>query len=157
MKKHSVILVSIFIVICMLVVAYIVTCGIYFVLDYFEEKNKETQQLEIVQEKNQTKDVVIDLTQYYSEEVPPKVEVIDLSNYKTEENIINIPFNTPPELSYKSKLEIYDIRKNAVRKSIFNTPDYIPSAEVFSMIEGNKPWISMKQCLYTDTSFKLEQ
>ena len=122
MKKHSVVLVSIFIFICMLIVAYILTCCIYFVLDYFEEKKKETTQVEIVQEKKQT-----------------------------EENIINIPFNAPPELSYKSKLEIYDIRKNAVRKSIFNIPDYTPSAEVFSMIEGNKPWNSMKQCLYKST------
>ena len=51
MKKHSVVLVSIFIFICMLIVAYILTCCIYFVLDYFEEKKKETTQVEIVQEK----------------------------------------------------------------------------------------------------------
>ena len=118
MKKHSVLLVSIFIIICMLLISYIITCGIYFALDYFKEKGKESPQIEIVQEKNQTEDVVIDLTKYTDEQDESQNPNFDFSNYPTEENIINIPFNAPPELSYKSKLEIYDIRKNAVRKSL---------------------------------------
>ena len=41
----------------------------------------------------------------------------------------------PIPLSYKSKQEIYNIRKNAVKKSIFNYDYYEPSNEVFGQIE----------------------
>lgn len=59
---------------------------------------------------------------------------------------IDIPVNQPVPLSYKTKAEIYNLRKNAVEKSIFKNPDYEPSDAVFGQIEDGKPWISMNNC-----------
>ncbi len=58
-------------------------------------------------------------------------------------DVENIIINRPIELSYKSKQDIYNIRKFYVAKSIFARPDYEPSEEVFGGIEDYKPWISM--------------
>ena len=58
-------------------------------------------------------------------------------------DVENITINSPINLSYKSKQEIYNIRKSYVEKSIFAKPDYEPSEEVFGGIVDNKPWISM--------------
>lgn len=52
--------------------------------------------------------------------------------YNNEQNIY---VAQPIPLSYKSKQEIYNIRKNAVKKSIFNYDYYEPSNEVFGQIE----------------------
>lgn len=62
-----------------------------------------------------------------------------------------IPVNYPLSLSYKSKAEVFSLRKAAVQKSIFKNPDYQPSDEVFGQIEDGKPWISMNSCLQEDT------
>ena len=59
----------------------------------------------------------------------------------------NIEVAQPIPLSYKSKQEIYNLRKNAVKKSIFNSEYYEPSEEVFGQIEDGKPWVSMNSCL----------
>ena len=69
-----------------------------------------------------------------------------------EKNKIRIPFNSPTHLSYKPKEEIYDLRKHYVNKSIFADANYEPSNEVFGQIESNKPWNSIKQCLYERTN-----
>ncbi len=67
--------------------------------------------------------------------------------YNNEQNIY---VAQPIPLSYKSKQEIYNIRKNAVKKSIFNYDYYEPSNEVFGQIEDGKPWISMNCCILKD-------
>lgn len=54
--------------------------------------------------------------------------------------------SAPISLSGKSKKEIYDIRKDYVRSSIFANEDYEPSEEVFGQIESGKPWISANVC-----------
>lgn len=59
---------------------------------------------------------------------------------------IEIKVNSPIPLSYKSKQEIYNLRKNAVANSIFKNLNYEPSDEVFGQIEDFKPWISMNAC-----------
>lgn len=64
---------------------------------------------------------------------------------------VTIPVNQPIPLSYKTKQEIYEIRKNAIRNSIFQSLNYEPSEEVFGQIEDNKPWVSMKECKYKAT------
>lgn len=75
------------------------------------------------------------------------LSVISINLFMPSENLANdvenITINKPIELSYKSKQEIYNIRKFYVAKSIFAKPDYEPSEEVFGGIEDNKPWISM--------------
>lgn len=69
----------------------------------------------------------------------------------TNPNIIKIPFNQPSALSFTTKKDVYEIRKKAVANSIFATPDYQPSEEVFGKIVDYKPWVSMKQCQYEST------
>jgi hypothetical protein len=44
------------------------------------------------------------------------------------------------EFNYKTKAEIYDIRKNFVAQSLFKNPSYRPSEAVFGQIEDGKPW-----------------
>lgn len=64
---------------------------------------------------------------------------------------ITIPVNSPIPLSYKTKEEVYQIRKNYVNNSIFQNSNYEPSEEVYGQIEDNKPWVSMKECQYEST------
>ena len=66
-------------------------------------------------------------------------------------NAIKIPFKQPSALSYTTKKDIYEIRKKAVANSIFATPDYQPSEEVFGKIVDYRPWVSMKMCQYEST------
>ena len=71
----------------------------------------------------------------------------DQTPYQEQVNVIRIPFVYPSNLSYKTKKEIYEIRKKAVQNSIFRNPNYEPSEYVFGQIVDNKPWMSMKLCL----------
>lgn len=84
--------------------------------------------------------------------MPQSVLKINYNHNNTLDNINeqNIKVVQPIPLSYKSKQEIYNIRKNAVKKSIFNYDNYEPSEEVFGQIQDNKPWISMNSCLSID-------
>lgn len=54
--------------------------------------------------------------------------------------------NTLLYLSGKSKQDIYKMRKRAVETSLFATPNYQPSEEVFGGIESGKPWSSAEPC-----------
>ena len=62
------------------------------------------------------------------------------------DDVENITINQPIELSYKTKEEIYNIRKSYVEQSIFANPNYNPSEEVFGGIESGKPWVSTDLC-----------
>ncbi len=68
------------------------------------------------------------------------------SSTGTSSDYTEIKVNAPILLSYKSKQEIYDLRKNAVANSIFRNPNYEPSNKVFGQIENFKPWVSMNAC-----------
>ncbi|MBQ4123471.1 hypothetical protein IJD44_07135 [bacterium] len=57
-----------------------------------------------------------------------------------------IPINQPTALSYKSKQEIFDIRKHYVSQSLFSYPNYEPAKEPFGQIENSLPWISTNYC-----------
>jgi len=59
---------------------------------------------------------------------------------------VRIPVNNPVALSYKSKEEVYLIRKNAVENSIFKNRKYKPSNVIFGQIADGKPWMSMTYC-----------
>ncbi len=63
-----------------------------------------------------------------------------------KEDITDIPVNPPVPLSYKTKNEIYDLRKQYVKSSIFANDLYVPSEYVFGQIQDNKPWISTYRC-----------
>ena len=142
MKNKTVIFLLIFIFICMAMLSFMITCGIFKIIDYKKEKEIEKQELlkkEIQRQENERIEAL-------------KIELQKIELEKAErERHIKIPFKEPSNLNYKSKEEIYDIRKNAVDNSIFKNPNYYPSNEVFGQIESNKPWNSMRQCLYKET------
>ena len=59
--------------------------------------------------------------------------------------------NPPTPLSGKSKSEVYNIRKEYVKSSIFARANYEPSQQVFGAIESGKPWISANVCAEPQT------
>ncbi len=65
----------------------------------------------------------------------------------------NITINEPIELNYKTKEEIYNIRKSYVEQSIFADSNYQPSEEVFGGIEDSKPWIALNDCVDYSTNY----
>ncbi len=65
-------------------------------------------------------------------------------------DIKTISINKPIELSYKSKEEIFKIRKFYASHSIFAGEDYQPSQEVFGGIEDFKPWLRADVCFEYD-------
>lgn len=62
-------------------------------------------------------------------------------NSSDSSQMINIPINPMMELDFKSKSEIYAIRKRYVMEhsNLLNS-SYTPSNEVFGQIEDGKPW-----------------
>lgn len=75
-------------------------------------------------------------------------------DYKVKDalDVENLGVNSLLYLSGKSKQDIYKIRKKAVANSIFATPNYQPSEEVFGGIESGKPWTSVEPCSETTSS-----
>lgn len=69
----------------------------------------------------------------------------------TVPNYVKPKVQHPIPLSYKSKQEIYDIRKSYVQKSPFYYEGYEPSDEVFGPIEDWKPWRAQYSCCWKST------
>lgn len=67
---------------------------------------------------------------------------------------IKLVVTKPIPLSYKSKKEIFDIRKSYVKNSPFWYEGYEPSDEVFGNIEDGKPWLSQYSCRWKDTGVR---
>ncbi len=63
-----------------------------------------------------------------------------------EDSGISIEINEHISLSEKTKEEIFDLRKDYVSNSIFASPNYEPSEEVFGQIIDQMPWISTDFC-----------
>lgn len=59
----------------------------------------------------------------------------------------NLPINPLSEYNYKSKKEIYEIRKKHVMNSIFTSPKYEPNEEIFGQIQDGKPWYGVQTFL----------
>ena len=57
-----------------------------------------------------------------------------------------VTVNYPVELSGKTRDEIYEIRHNYVKNSIFEAEHYKPSDYVFGQIIDGKPWYSANIC-----------
>ena len=153
MKKNPAIFVFVFMFICAVLLAYAINCGIYCVKGYFEQKELEKQeQIRIEKLKQEQAEKIrrerIEKQRRARAERQQKAS----ETAERESNRIHIPFNNPSKLSYKSKEEIYELRKDYVSKSVFANPDYEPSEAVFGQIESNKPWNSMKQCIYRSTN-----
>ena len=70
-------------------------------------------------------------------------EIQTISNKESQ----YLKINPLGEYNYLSKDEIYNIRKRYVKSSLFWTPDYEPSNEIFGQIESGKPWWGVKQII----------
>ena len=140
MKKNPTIFIFIsLILVFIILLAYAITCGIYAIKGYAEQKEAERQE-KIRQE------------QIRIEKIKQEQERKRKIREQRKENIKRIHFNQPRNLNYSSKEEIYKQRKLDVFGSIFSDLSYEPSEEVFGQIESNKPWNSMKQCKYKVTN-----
>lgn len=120
--------------------------------DYVENMKKNTtnsSSTEIDFTKNNSYTIDADFTEENNTK-NKTVQNIKIKNYPTNQNIINVKVNKPTPLSYKTKKEIYNLRKKFVRESIFDIPNYEPSNEVYGGIEDKKPWISTKSCRYKE-------
>lgn len=69
--------------------------------------------------------------------------ILKNNNYSNFE-VLNV--NSPSEYDYLSKQQIFDIRKNYVKNSLFNNASYEPNTEVFGNIIDNKPWWGSIRC-----------
>ncbi len=69
--------------------------------------------------------------------------ILKNNNYSNFE-VLNV--NSPSEYDYLSKQQIFDIRKNHVKNSLFNNASYEPNTEVFGNIIDNKPWWGSIRC-----------
>ncbi len=138
MNKKPTIFVFIIMFVCAVLLAYAITCGIYAVKGYVEQQEAKKQ------EKIRQEQIRIEKIKQQEEENRRRRE-------QRRQNTKRIKFNEPTPLSYRSKEEIYKLRKNYIYSSIFSSADYDPSDEVFGQIESNKPWNSMRQCKYKKT------
>ncbi len=70
---------------------------------------------------------------------------------KNMTGITPLRINPTENYNYKTKEEIYEIRKQYVKTSLFATADYSPSSAVFGQIEDKKPWYGLKyqNCIHS--------
>ena len=79
-----------------------------------------------------------------AQETPYSKSVKIKSDITSDPYVVTVNPQVP--LSYKTKEEIYNIRRRAVQNSIFDSTNYRPSNEVFGQIVSNKPWYSSNIC-----------
>ena len=132
------------IIVCFLILCCVVKIAQNGYQNYVEnmkniKTNNQTTKLDFTKNNAYVVDFDLTETNYIQNKNPLNIKIKD---FKTKENIINVEINHPTPLSYKTKKEVYDLRKKYVKKSIFDIPNYEPSDEVFGGIEDNKPWIS---------------
>jgi len=76
-------------------------------------------------------------------------EVVDVTDYvlsaeKEWGDVLEIKLNPMIELDFKTRAEIYDIRKKYVAQySQLTKEDYVPSKAVFGAIANRKPWLGI--------------
>src|SRR5574344_324110 len=66
------------------------------------------------------------------------------TNNDANENIVpegkSLVINPMMEYDYMTQKEIFNIRKDYVKKSLFNSQNYFPNLDVFGQIQSKKPW-----------------
>ena len=65
---------------------------------------------------------------------------------ETNHPLKTLKVNPPSGYNYLSKKQIFSIRENYVKKSLFYHKDYKPSEDVFGQIVDNKPWWGLVPC-----------
>ena len=90
---------------------------------------------------------------YVSQNENKLISTLNRIEISANENAINsdsdyedIKINAPSNYNFKTKSEIYNIRKHYVSKSKFATPDYEPNESVFGSIVDGKPWWGIVTC-----------
>ncbi|MCL2335440.1 MAG: hypothetical protein FWC57_05190, partial [Endomicrobia bacterium] len=73
-------------------------------------------------------------------------------NDNVTRDVTEFKVNAPINFNYKTKAEIYGIRKKFVAESLFKNPDYTPSKTVFSKIADGKQWITLEYEYYDKNS-----
>ncbi len=70
----------------------------------------------------------------------------ELSKQTDEDYLItgSIPINPMSDLNYKTKDDIYALRKSFVEKTLFKNRKYVPSENVFGQIADKKPWLGIE-------------
>ena len=68
------------------------------------------------------------------------LKINDYSNFQT------LKINPSSEYDYLSKQQIFDIRKQHVKNSLFDKENYEPNTTVFGSIVDNKPWWGSIKC-----------
>lgn len=109
--------------------------------------NKKNQNVQTVEHKN-----TANKNQINEYNLPAQQETNISKNQRKEVygNMELILPNNPPELSYKTKKEILDLRKQYVQNSFFANPNYQPSEEIFGGIVDGKPWVKFSNCFQDD-------
>jgi len=82
----------------------------------------------------------------------------DLEDARRNTQLVDIAINPMIELDFKTKSQIYDIRKEYVfQHPELASKDYSPSEEVFGEIEDGKPWWGiLGACYYGDGDKSIE-
>ncbi len=80
-----------------------------------------------------------------------KINYVDINDSITQDVTV-FEVNAPMDFNYKSKDEIYEIRKKFVGQSLFKNPDYEPNESIFGQIENGVQWIALKYQLYSTAS-----
>lgn len=70
-------------------------------------------------------------------------KILKINDYSTFQTL---KINPASEYDYLSKQQIFDIRKNHVKNSLFSRENYEPNASVFGSIVDNKPWWGSIRC-----------
>ena len=67
-------------------------------------------------------------------------------NIRDYSNFQSVQVNPLSEYNYLTKKQIFDIRKNHVKNSLFSKEDYEPDTRVFGAIADSKPWWGTVTC-----------
>lgn len=70
-------------------------------------------------------------------------KMLNIRNYS---NFQSVQVNPLSEYNYLTKKQIFDIRKNHVKNSLFSKEDYEPDTRVFGAIADSKPWWGTVTC-----------
>ncbi|MBR2525494.1 hypothetical protein IKE67_03405 [bacterium] len=142
----------------LIIIVIIVSAIIYGIIkpDFFKDKNsvlklssQKPWQEEFLQDKADIDDVDIKIeypeNEFKKDDAENKFD-FDFAKPSEDEYLItgSIPINPMTDLNYKTKEEIYKLRKSYVEKTIFKNRRYTPSEDVFGQIADKKPWLGIE-------------
>lgn len=142
----------------LIIIVVIVSAIIYGIIkpDFFKDKSsvlklssQKPWQEEFLRDNEDIDDIDIKFeypeNEFKKEDSENKFD-FDLNRQSEDEYLItgSVPINPMTDLNYKTKEEIYKLRKSYVEKTIFKNRRYTPSEAVFGQIEDKKPWLGIE-------------